>query len=132
MITRTLLLISVIVCLAACQPGEKEILYPKTDLGAAPLIPKPLKTVATHSAFGLDSNTVIYTSTQDPAFEKVGRFLSEKIEEKIGLDLLVNTSNKEQLRQLIYINQSDSIDLETPESYQLYIKKDSIFIKVFF
>ncbi len=128
MITRTLLLFSAMVCLAACQPEKKEILYPKTDLSVAPLIPKPLKTVATHSAFGLDSTTFIYTSTQDPAFEKVGQFLSEKIKGKIGLDIAVNATNNQDIERLIYINQSDSTTLETPESYQLYIKKDSIFV----
>ncbi|MBO0322032.1 beta-N-acetylhexosaminidase [Muricauda sp. CAU 1633] len=128
MITRTLLLFSAIICLAACQSEKKEILYPKTDLATAPLIPKPIKTVATHSAFGLDSTTVIFTSTQDPAFEKVGQFLSETIKGKLGLDLAVNASNGENVERLIYINQSDSVDLETPESYQLYIKKDSIFV----
>ncbi|MER3376420.1 MAG: family 20 glycosylhydrolase [Allomuricauda sp.] len=128
MITRTLLLFSAIICLAACQPQKKEILFPKTDLSVAPLIPKPIKTIATHSAFGLDSNTVIYTSTQDPAFEKVGQFLSEKIKGKIGLDLAVNGANTEDVERLIYINQSDSTDFETPESYQLYIKKDSILV----
>lgn len=128
MITRTLLLLSVIVCIAACQPEKKEILFPKTDLATVPLIPKPIKTVATHSAFGLDSNTVIYTTTQDPAFEKVGQFLSEKIKGKLELDLAVNASDSEKMERLIYINQSDSTDLETPESYQLYVQKDTIFV----
>ncbi|WP_036379194.1 family 20 glycosylhydrolase [Muricauda sp. MAR_2010_75] len=128
MIKKSLLLFSAIICLAACQSEKKEILYPKTDLAAVPLIPKPVKTIATHSAFGLDSNTVIYTTTQDPAFEKVGQFLSEKIKGKIGLNIAVNDAHSEKLERLIYINQSDSTDLETPESYQLYIKKDSILV----
>jgi hexosaminidase len=127
-IKKSLLLFSAIICLAACQSEKKEILYPKTDLVAVPLIPKPVKTIATHSAFGLDSNTVIYTTTQDPAFEKVGQFLSEKIKGKIGLNIAVNDAHSEKLERLIYINQADSTDLETPESYQLYIKKDSILV----
>ncbi|NDV44414.1 family 20 glycosylhydrolase [Flagellimonas sediminis] len=114
--------------MAACQTEKKEINFPKTDLASAPLIPKPIKTIATNSAFGLDSATVIYTSTIDPEFEKVGKFLSEKIKGKTGLELAVNSSLDETTGRMIYINQSDSTDLETPESYQLYIKKDSILL----
>ncbi|WP_182859177.1 family 20 glycosylhydrolase [Flagellimonas aequoris] len=114
--------------MAACQTEKKEINFPKTDLASAPLIPKPVKTIATHTAFGLDSSTVIYTTTTDPQFEKVGKFLSEKIKGKTGLDLMVNASPDGGTGRLIYINQSDSTALETPESYQLYIKKDSILL----
>lgn len=128
MIYRSLVLFAAIVCLAACQTEKKEIVFPKTDLTTVPLLPKPVKTIATHSAFGLDSATTIYTSGTDPEFEKVGKFLSEKIKEKIGLDVAVNTSSEGKVERLIYINQSDSVDLETAESYQLYIKKDSIFL----
>lgn len=128
MIKKTLLLFTAVLCMAACQTEKKEINFPKTDLASAPLIPKPIKTIATNSAFGLDSATVIYTSTIDPEFEKVGKFLSEKIKGKTGLELAVNSSLDETTGRMIYINQSDSTDLETPESYQLYIKKDSILL----
>ncbi|MBW8243270.1 beta-N-acetylhexosaminidase [Muricauda oceani] len=114
--------------MAACQTKKEEINFPKTDLANAPLIPKPIKTIPTGSVFGLDAGTVIYTSTTDPQFENVGKFLSESIKEKIGLDIAVNASSEDKLERLIYINQSDSVDLETPESYQLYIKKDSILL----
>lgn len=128
MIYRSLLVLVAVICLAACQPEKKEINFPKTDLSEAPLIPKPVKTIPTHTAFGLDSNTVIYTSTTDPEFESVGKFLSEKIKGKTGLDIAVNSSSQSEMQRLIYINQSDSTDLATPESYQLYIKKDSILL----
>ncbi len=128
MIYRTLFVFVAIIALAACQPQKKEINYPKTDLAAAPLIPKPVKTIATQSAFGLDAQTAIYTSTNDPAFEAVGQFLSEKIKGKTGLDLAVNNTSDATVERLIFINQSDSTDLATPESYQLYIKKDSILL----
>ena len=114
--------------MAACQTEKEEINFPKTDLANAPLIPKPIKTIPTGSAFGLDAGTAIYTSTTDPEFEKVGKFLSDNIKSKTGLDVAVNASTEEKLERLIYINQSDSVDLETPESYQLYIKKDSILL----
>ncbi|MEC8832277.1 MAG: family 20 glycosylhydrolase, partial [Bacteroidota bacterium] len=128
MIYRSLLLFVAVICMAACQTEKEEINFPKTDLSNMPMIPKPLKTIPTGSAFGLDAGTAIYTSTTDPAFEKVGRFLSENIKSKTGLELGVNSSSEAKLERLIYINQSDSVDLETPESYQLYIKKDSILL----
>ncbi|NAY90387.1 family 20 glycosylhydrolase [Muricauda sp. JGD-17] len=113
---------------AACQPEKKEILYPRTDLSNAPLIPKPVKTVATHSAFGLDQNTVIKT-TSDKGFEKVGHFLSEKIKWQTGLQIPVNDPTKDEpYQRFIYISHADTIELKKPESYQLYIKQDSIFI----
>src|SRR5690606_33895891 len=128
MIHKTLVLLTAIVLAASCQERKKEIEFPRTDLAQAALIPKPLKTIATHSAFGLDSATAIYTTAADPQFGEVGRFLAEKIKGQTGLDLMVNDSTAEKLERLIYINQSDSLELEGPEAYQLYIKKDSILI----
>src|SRR5690606_9973099 len=128
MIKKSLSLFAAILLLAACQDQKKEIDFPRTELGQAALIPIPHKIIATHSAFGLDSSTVIYTSTGDPQFEEVGKFLSEKIKVHTGLDLAVNDSGSEKLERLIYINQSDSVDLDGPESYQLLIKKDSIYL----
>lgn len=129
MLSRTILIFTAILAMAACQPQKKEITFPKTDLSKTALIPKPLKTVSTNSAFGLSKNTVIYTSSTDSKFEQVGQFLSEKVKLKTDLDIAINTSNSEEaVDRFIYINQSDSVELRTPESYQLYIKKDSIFL----
>ncbi|MEZ4809200.1 MAG: family 20 glycosylhydrolase [Allomuricauda sp.] len=130
MIGRALLLFTGVLLMNACQPIKKEeIQFPKTDLAAAPLIPKPVKTMATHSAFGLDQNTVIYTTPSAPGFEKVGQFLSEQIKVQTGLDIAVNrTDDETPIDRFVYINQSDNDSLKAPESYQLYIKKDSIFL----
>ncbi|UII78898.1 family 20 glycosylhydrolase [Flagellimonas sp. CMM7] len=129
MLSRTVLIFTAILTMAACQTKKKEINFPKTDLSNTALIPKPLKTVSTNSAFGLSKNTVIYTSSTDSKFEQVGQFLSEKVKLKTNLDIAINTSNSENpVDRFIYINQSDSVALKTPESYQLYIKKDSIFL----
>jgi len=129
MISRISVVLLALVALVACQPAKPEINFPKTDLGTAPLIPKPVKTVATHSAFGLDQNTAIYTSTTDPKLEKVGQFLSEKIKWSTGLDLAVNaTDDSKSVERFIYINLADDASLETEESYQLDIKKDSILL----
>ncbi len=128
MIYRSILLFLAVISLSACQSKKKEISFPETNLSKVPLIPKPIKTIPTRSAFGLGAGVVIYTSTTNPEFEKVGKFLSESIKKKIGLDVAVNTSTEGHVKRLIYINQSDSVDLESPESYQLYIKKDSILL----
>ena len=129
MLSRAVLILAVVISLTACQSKKKEINFPKTDLSAVALIPKPVKTVPTHSAFALDSNTVIFTSLADPKFEKAGQFLAEKVNARFGFDLSVNTTSEEKdIERVIYINQSDSISLKTPESYQLYIKKDSIYL----
>ena len=128
MIYRSILLFVAVLCIAACQTEKKEINFPKTDLASAPLIPKPIKTISTGSAFGLDAGTAIYTTTTDPEFEKVGQFLSDQIKSKTGLALGVNTPSEATLERLIYINQSDSVELDNPEAYQLYIKKDSILL----
>ncbi|RDY60989.1 family 20 glycosylhydrolase [Flagellimonas nanhaiensis] len=129
MIGRSLLLFSAMVFALACQSPKPQIKYPKTDLSAEPLIPKPFKTVPTNSAFGLDQNTFIYTSLSDPKFEEVGQFLARKIHSKTGLDISVNnTDSEKRIDRYIYINQSDSSALKGPESYLLYIKNDSILL----
>ncbi|MBS9461549.1 family 20 glycosylhydrolase [Flagellimonas sp. 389] len=129
MLSKALLILSVVTFIAACQPQKEEINFPKTDLAVNALIPKPLKVVPTHTAFGLSKNTVILTSSANTELEEVGLFLSNKIKSKIGLDIDVNIQDSEkQFEQFIYINLSDSVDLDSPESYQLYIKKDSIFL----
>ena len=113
----------------ACQPQKQEINFPKTDLSAVALIPKPVKTVATNSAFALDAGTSIFTTQNNPGFESVAKFLSYEIKAKTGLELGVNSEDaKNPIERVVYINQSDSEDLKTPESYQLYVKKDSIFL----
>ena len=101
---------------------------PATDLSAVSLIPKPVKTLATNSAFALDQFTAIYTSKSATGFDKVGEFLAQKIKEKINLDVPVNQESTNTVDRVIYINQSDSLELDTPEAYQLYINQDSIIL----
>nr|WP_299384329.1 family 20 glycosylhydrolase [Allomuricauda sp.] len=129
MITRVIWVFILIVGLAACQPQKEEINFPKTDMGKVALIPKPLKTIPTHSAFALDGETAIFTSQGNPGFESVAKFLSYEIKAKTGLVLGVNSeADKKTIERVVYINQSDSEDLASPEAYQLYVKKDSIFL----
>ncbi len=111
----------------ACQKNNRpEINFPSTDLSTENLIPKPLETTATKTAFGLDQYTAIYTSSGESAFEEVGKFLSEKIKGKTGLRIPVNDTEASLVYNTIYIQKSDAMDLEGQEAYQIDIKKDSI------
>ncbi len=126
---KTTLLLLVIISISCGEKKKKPILhFPETNLANENIIPKPSKIIATNSAFGLDSNTVIYTSQTSKEFEEVGLFLSEKIKEHINLTIPVNSTTNETVERIIYINKSDSISLTTKESYELYIAKDSIII----
>lgn len=124
---KSLVLIAVI-GFAACADKKKEIEYPKTDLTQQALIPKPLKVTATNSAFGLDAHTAIFTNQSSDSFENVGYFLAKKIKSQLNLDLPVNTTNNETVERVIYINQSDDLESDSAEAYQLYIKNDSVLV----
>ncbi|UOY05941.1 beta-N-acetylhexosaminidase [Muricauda sp. SCSIO 64092] len=117
-----------IVLFIGCSDAPKKIAYPETDLSQAALIPKPLKVVATNSAFGLDSKTAIYTAQATNGFEKVGQFLSNKIQAQLSLDIPVNESPLEAVERIIYINQTEALESDAPEAYQLDIKNDSVLL----
>lgn len=125
----TLLILISIVSISCGENKKKVILnFPETNLASESIIPKPSKIIATNSAFGLDKNTIIYTSQTTEGFKEVGDFLSEKISELTTLKVPVNETELETVERIIFINQTDSTDLKTKESYQLYITKDSIII----
>ncbi|MGB5821654.1 MAG: family 20 glycosylhydrolase [Saonia sp.] len=117
-----------IIGLLACEEKKTPINFPSTDLALESIIPKPLKIIPTHTAFGLDKYTAIYTSQNESGFLEVGKFLSKKIKAKTNLDLLVNESATEKVERIIYINQSNSPEFTSKEAYQLYINKDSVII----
>ncbi|WP_291868827.1 family 20 glycosylhydrolase [Maribacter sp.] len=124
-----LTIIFLILLISACKEEQKpRIKFPATDLSKANMMPKPLKIIATHDAFGLDRYTAIYTTKGAAGFESVGNFLAEKIKSKIDLDIPVNSESTEPIERVIYINQSDSLDLNATEAYQLYINRDSIIL----
>ena len=126
---KSFVLLITMVSFFACQDNKmKEINFPPTDLSSENLIPKPLKIIPTHNAFGLDHTTAIYTSQSDKSFEEVGSFLADKIKAKTNLRLAVNVADAGKVNRMIFINQSDSEELEGPEAYQLYISKDSIIV----
>ena len=118
---------SLLVCFACTEP-KKELRLPKTDLAKEAMIPMPLKVVATNSAFALDQYTAIYTSSADGSLKEVGDFLSAKIQSKTGLRLPVNDTEGSTVERIIYINQTDDLNLGKDEAYQLYITKDSVIL----
>ncbi len=127
MLSRTLFFLSIILYLSSCEPQEKELVFPKTDLSEADLIPKPLEISPEYRAFGLDSNTVILTQDPDEQFQQVGHFLANKIAARLRFDLKVNPpTKKDGKNQIILISQSDSLKFKSPEAYLLKIGKDTI------
>lgn len=128
-IRSTLLLILIIMFYACEQKKEKRVLnLPETDLASENMIPKPLKLIPTNKGFALDGFTTIYTSKSTLEFAKIGDFLAEKIKGKTNLDIPVNVDEVPGQEGVIYINKSDSLALNTPEAYQIYITQDSIIL----
>jgi hexosaminidase len=127
--TRFLTLLFASAMIIACQEEKKKrINFPPTDLAQNNLIPRPLKVIPTNKAFGLDRYTVIYTSPNAEGFSEVGDFLAEKLKTKLNLAVPVNENGTEPVERIIYINQSDSLELSSPEAYQLYITQDSVIL----
>ena len=126
---KSLVVLIVFTAFVACQEEKKKVInFPMTDLTAENLIPKPLKIIPTNSAFGLDKNTIIYTSQNAEGFPEVGEFLSEKIKWQTELDLAVNSTPNASSQRIIFINQSDSTEFSSKEGYDLYITQDSIIL----
>ncbi|MBT8187289.1 MAG: family 20 glycosylhydrolase [Croceitalea sp.] len=115
-----------ILLISACQMNKPEINYPSTNLANNALIPKPMKVIATNSAFGLDSKTAIFTNQTATGFEAVGQYLAEKINGQTNIVVPVNISSEEAVERIIFIEKSDALESTSPEAYQLYIKNDSI------
>jgi hexosaminidase len=76
----------------------------------------------------LDQFTAIYTPKEASGFEDVATFLAQKLKDKINLDIPVNTEGNNGTERVIYINQTDSLEGNAPEAYQLYINQDSIIL----
>lgn len=114
--------------LACTEESKPRIPMPVTDLSTENLIPKPLKIIPTNTAFALDRFTGIYTSKNAAGFEDVGKFLADKLAKQTKLIVPVNDASVTTIERVIYINQSDSTELSTPEAYQLYVNQDSIII----
>ncbi|TYP97555.1 hexosaminidase [Tenacibaculum adriaticum] len=127
---KNLIILFFLIISTACtlQKKKRVITFPKTDLAAESFIPKPLKVISTNSGFALDKHTAIYTSKNNTEFEEVGRFLANKIKAKTDLDLKVNIDEILDKETVIYINQSNGINHNKREAYQLYITQDSIIL----
>ena len=132
---KSILLKSFLFCMAfiallSCETAKKKrkLNFPKTDLASEALIPKPLKIIATNGGFALDQFTAIYTEQNETGFQEIGKFLAEDIKERTDLDIQVNVDEIPNREGIIYINKSDSLELDAPEAYQLYITSDSIIL----
>lgn len=129
-LTKALLILIITFTLVNCSTEKKKrVLHlPKTDLSTENLIPRPSKIIPTNGAFALDQYTAIYTSEDDSDYAEVGKFLAKKIKAKTDLDVQVNVDEIPERQGVIYINHSDSLELNAPEAYQLYITADSVIL----
>ncbi|WP_034041641.1 family 20 glycosylhydrolase [Wocania ichthyoenteri] len=127
---RTLVTLFFVIIFMACSKQKKErvINFPKTDLSLENFIPKPLQVIPSNNGFALDKYTAIYTSKNIEGYEDVGKFLAKKIKAKTDLDLQVNVNDLPNIETVIYINQSDSLNVEGLEAYELHITQDSIIL----
>lgn len=126
---KTFSLLFILIHVLACQEEKKKsINFPPTDLAQESFMPKPLKVIPTNSAFALDRYTAIFTSENESDYEKVGQFLAKKIKSKIDLEIPVNRDAPEGTQRVIYINRSDSLEMESPEAYELYITQDTVIL----
>lgn len=126
---KTFSFLFILIHVLACQEEKKKpINFPPTDLAQESFMPKPLKIISTHSAFALDRYTAIFTSENESEYEKAGQFLAKKIKAKIDLEIPVNRDALEGTQRVIYINRSDSLAMESPEAYELYITQDTIIL----
>jgi len=112
---------------SACLKQEKNriINFPKTELAAQNLIPKPLEISSSNNGFSLDEFTSIHTDNNVEGFNEIGRFLADKIKVKTGLNLQVN---KDKTASIISINQVDGEKTNNSEAYELIITSDSILL----
>ncbi len=127
---KSLVVCTCFIALLSCQEEKKKrvLQFPKTNLAASAMIPKPLKVITTEGGFALDQFSAIYTSETVPGFGELGDFLALKLKTKTQLDIPVNGSPREDQEGVIYINQSDSLELNAPESYQIYVTSDSVIL----
>lgn len=127
---KSLLIIIILINFISCttEKEKRNINFPKTDLAAANFIPKPLEVTSTQGGFALDELTAIRTSNDVSDFAELGHFLADKIKTKTGLDLPVNTDGVSNIETVIYINQTDLIEFDNPEAYELRITSDSVIL----
>lgn len=128
---KSILFLTTFLAITACNQEKKRIIiFPETNLAMENMIPKPLKIEATHSAFGLNQNTVIYTSSNTADFLDVAKFLSEKIKWQTQLDIPVNPTSNTSAERIIYIDQIENSANADKEAYELSITQDSIILNV--
>ncbi|NNE76865.1 MAG: family 20 glycosylhydrolase [Pricia sp.] len=127
---KSLIISGLMVAILSCEAEKKKrvLNFPKTDLAKESMIPMPMKVISTEGGFALDEFTAIYTSENANGYPEVGKFLADKIKAKTNLDIPVNIEEVPDQDGVIYINQSDSLELNAPEAYQLYITQDSVIL----
>ncbi len=127
-LTKSIAVLSIILSIG-CEAPQKEILMPETDLNTENLIPMPSSILATNSGFRLDQYTRIETSPDNASLQEVATYLTDKIAEKTGLRLDLNTQEGQKSDAVIYLLQKEDKPWPNDEAYTLSIKKDSLILE---
>ena len=122
-----ILILCTLTLMIACeqQVRREKINFPKTDLTAVPLLPKPVKATRDSRAFGLDVFSAVYYPQAIPGFEKAGEFLASNLRDRTGLKLPVNPSRTDTVYQGIHLKQTAGLE---GEAYRLRIGPDSLLL----
>ena len=121
-----ILVASVFFICCSKQKEKRIIKFPETNLSTENLIPKPLKITPTRTGFPLDEYTIIHTSKNTKGYDVIGQFLADKIQNKTGLTIPVDTNKVSDIQTVINIKQFDNPDLKNIEAYELDITQDTI------
>ncbi len=126
---KTLYTAALVIVLSSCQERQIPVYdLGETDLTQENLIPYPQEVTASGSGFAMDQYTGIFTPESNTAFEKVGQFLSEKINDKTGLNLALNDNSGKRVDRGIYLIRIDTLGVPGKEAYELHIGRDSILL----
>ena len=121
------LMLCCLTLLISCDKQVKRspISFPKTDLAAVPLLPKPIKVTPNSKAFGLDRFSAIFYPKGMTGLGEVSDFLAAKLKNRTGLSLPVNPTREDTLYQGIHLQETSDLK---GEAYRLMIRPDSVLL----
>lgn len=91
------------------------------------VIPKPLQMERLPGSFAITAAARIAVPANDPEFENIGHFLSDRLRTGFGIDLAVSMNPPVESQQLIILQRSDKTDLG-PEGYELTVSPAAVSI----
>ncbi len=94
------------------------------------VIPKPANIEYTSSSFNIDKNTIIMFQHGDDGFEKVAIYLKNELNNYLGLDLEIQTTENQKKKNTILLVQDANPEFEK-EGYSLEVNNNFIKISSF-